>query len=254
MGSPVTEKGHDKGETQHQRRIPYTFAIAAHEVTIEQYFRYHPNSVPVDKGTPIQAPAFGVTWFNAAGYCNWLSRRENIPRDQWCYEYGPSNQVGAGMTIKPDALKLAGYRLPTEGEWEYACRAGTGTSRYYGESNRLLRHYAWYSVYSVDENPLQVGSLLPNSLGLFDMHGNAAEWTQNRGGLSKSRSNAVPSEDEIASDAIYNDTHFIYRSGGYLNPASDVRSAKRASAEAGERFRHLGFRVVRTIPATDSKK
>ena len=75
-----------------------------------------------------------------------------------------------GMRIKADALNLSGYRLPTEAEWEYACRAGVATSRYYGSSIDLLERYAQYN--KPQQSRLPCGSLLPNDLGLSDMLGN----------------------------------------------------------------------------------
>ena len=79
------------------------------------------------------------------------------------------------MTIPADVLRRTGYRLPTEAEWEYACRSGTITSRYYGVSTDLLAKYAWYQANSQD-HAWSGGSLLPNELGLFDMLGNVYEW------------------------------------------------------------------------------
>ena len=81
------------------------------------------------------------------------------------------------MRIKADALKLPGYRLPTEAEWEYACRAGAVTSRYYGLSVDLLGRYAWY-LKNAQQRAWPCGSLQPNDLGLFDMLGNVLEWCQ----------------------------------------------------------------------------
>ena len=86
------------------------------------------------------------------------------------------------MTIPADVLERKGYRLPTEAEWEYACRAGAITSRYYGDSIALLEKYEWYRANS-PENARPVGSLLPNDLGLFDMLGNVFELCHNKAGM-----------------------------------------------------------------------
>src|SRR5439155_12282800 len=119
-----------------------------------------------------------VTWYEATAYCNWLSEMEGLPRGQWCYEPNAEGQFSTGMTIAPLAERRTGYRLPTETEWEYACRAGTATSRCYGDAVALLARYAWYSN-TGEETWAPVGQLLPNAFGLFDMHGNVPEWCQN---------------------------------------------------------------------------
>ena len=82
------------------------------------------------------------------------------------------------MRLAPGYLKKRGYRLPTEAEWEYACRAGAVTRRYYGDADELLKEYAWYSKTTNDEGVRAGGLLKPNDLGLFDLYGNALEWTQ----------------------------------------------------------------------------
>ncbi len=95
------------------------------------------------------------------------------------------------MRIKADALKLKGYRIPTEAEWEYACRAGALTSRYYGNSKILLGHYAWYLDELRRSEPApRLRRTLPNDLGLFDTLGNVYEWCQDRYGSEPDRKEA----------------------------------------------------------------
>jgi formylglycine-generating enzyme required for sulfatase activity len=114
-----------------------------------------------------------MTWYEAAHYCDWLSEQDKIPRDQWCYD--PKHGVyGPGLEAKEQFWKLKGYRLPTQAEWEFACRAGTVTSRYYGVSDALLPYYARFDANS-DNHTWPCGALEPNDFGLFDMFGNVRE-------------------------------------------------------------------------------
>jgi len=85
------------------------------------------------------------------------------------------------MSLLPDYLQRTGYRLPSEAEWEFACRAGTTTAPYFGETETLLGEYGWYTKTSGDKWMLPVGTLRPNGAGLFDMQGNVMEWCQNTG-------------------------------------------------------------------------
>ena len=129
-------------------------------------------------------------WYSAAHYCNWLSEQEGLPKDQWCYLPNEAGAYAEGMSIPADVLERTGYRLPTEAEWEYACRAGAVTSRYYGHSIDLLDAYARYQANS-KEHAWACGSLFSNDLGLFDMLGNVCEWCQDEHDCFQTRKEGI---------------------------------------------------------------
>jgi formylglycine-generating enzyme required for sulfatase activity len=164
-------------EPLHPVRIPRSFAIAAKEVTVEQFLKFRWDHRYMAKYSPRpDGPIINVTWYEAAAYCNWLSEKEGVPKEEWCYVPNLAGQYGPEMRLAPGYLSKKGYRLPTEAEWEYACRAGTVTSRFYGHAEELLGDYAWYSKNTNNESVRAGGLLKPNDLGLFDLYGNALEW------------------------------------------------------------------------------
>jgi formylglycine-generating enzyme required for sulfatase activity len=178
----------------------------------------------------------GVAWYEAAAYCNWLSEQEGIPKAQWCYEANDKGQYAAGMRLAPNCLQRTGYRLPTEAEWEYCCRAGAVTRFSFGEAEELLGKYAWYGANS-DRNPHPVGVLMPNDLGLFDMHGNVAEWCLENDGDSA----YVDKENHMMLPGAC-----MYRGGSFIRGALNVRSANRLRGVAYRAY-DVGFRPARTL-------
>lgn len=243
MGSPLTEKDRGDYEPQHKRRIGRTFAVAAKPVTVEQYRQF-------DKGYELSAkyartgdlPVVGTSWYQAAAYCNWLSKEEGIDEEQWCYEI-----KGRVIKLRENYFSLAGYRLPTEAEMEYATRAGALTSRYYGETEELLAKYAWY-VKNSQEQTWPVGSLRPNDLGLFDVQGNVFTWCQESYKTYPTIKGEEAAEDIEDQLVISPTLGRVLRGGSFLGQASFARSALRNGGVPTSRIFNFGFRPARTLP------
>jgi hypothetical protein len=256
MGSPPTEPKRDVTvETPRHLVIPRRFAIAAKEVTVEQWKRFErtntqlgsPPSFVNQHSPDPDGPMIGFTWYIAANYCNWLSEQEGLPKDQWCYLPNEAGAYAEGMTIPADVLERTGYRLPTEAEWEYACRAGALTSRYYGHSIALLDAYARYAANS-NERAWMCGSLLPNDLGLFDMLGNECEWVQNSKHRVTQEKRGLSSDIINMSESIYERNPRLLCGGSLDDQPAKVRSAKRGWSPPGDPNDFYGFRPSRTYP------
>jgi eukaryotic-like serine/threonine-protein kinase len=247
MGSPPSDPDADTTEELHRRTIPHAFAIAAKEVTnrdFEKYAKENPGVVykPSPKFSPEpETPHVFVSWFEAASYCNWLSRKEGRPE---CYL--PSQKAGRDNVMRVDVRAVAegGYRLPAEAEWEYACRAGASTIRYFGSSTEVLGHHEWYLDNS-NRKAQRCGSKLPNDFGLFDMLGNVYEWCHDRSQTHPAESKTL---SVLWSDQIVADEDRVVRGGSVLQWAERLRSAARNWTAPREGMGDLGFRPARTIP------
>jgi formylglycine-generating enzyme required for sulfatase activity/tetratricopeptide (TPR) repeat protein len=234
-------------ELRHWRRIRRSFAIASKEVTVQQFLRFRPEHPVSRQHAPSDdCPVNAVTWYEAAAYCNWLSEQEGIPADQWCYEPNAEGKYDQGMKMAADYLQRTGYRLPTEAEWEYACRAGAATRYSFGASEELLPKYAWYLKNS-NNRSWPVGSLKPNDFGLFDMHGNAWEWCQDAfRPYGKAEDGKATEDPEDLADTISSNRRLL-RGGSLWHPAPVERSASRGE-DANPRNSVIGFRPARTMP------
>jgi formylglycine-generating enzyme required for sulfatase activity len=195
-----------------------------------------------------------VSWYEAARYCNWLSERAGIPRDQWCYP----ESIKSGMQLDGRAVERTGFRLPTEAEWEYLCRAGTESSRPFGQSEELLPRHAWTWLNSGGRSQ-PVARLLPNRFGLFDILGNMWEWCDD-GPITKKGFNyppyppgtlARPASDAVRATDVRDDATFrMARGGAYDYAPSMSRAARRYDMRVNYDHPYQGFRVVRTLPRT----
>ena len=219
MGSPGNDN--DPIEKQHRVRITKPFWLGMHLVTVGQFRKFVEES-KYDAGTSWQKAFHGqsedhpvelVSWNDAEAFCEWLGRKEGKK-----------------------------YRLPTEAEWEYACRAGTQTKWSFGDDENDLGDHAWFGSIS---NVLThaVGKKRPNAWGLSDMHGNAPVWCQDwydGGYYAKS-----PVDDPTGPAT---GTVRVTRGSGWSSQAWNCRSACRGCQGPGDRWMDLGFRVSQVPP------
>ncbi len=256
MGSPPTEpKRNVTLETPRRVVIPRRFAIAAKEVTVEQWLRFErthtglglPPSFVKQHSPGPDGPMIGFTWYIAAEYCNWLSEQEGLPQEQWCYLANEGGAYAEGMKIPADVLERTGYRLPTEAEWEFACRSGTVSSYYFGLSTELLDKYAWYQANS-KEHAWSCGSLLPNEFGLFDMLGNEFEWVQDRIDRSMPEKRGVFNDIINIYESVVTKNVRLLRGGSFNIQPSNVRAANRSWYCAVEPYRQLRLSPRQDLP------
>jgi len=232
IGSPTGEPGRNTEADRYNEdlrsvTVPYSFAISSTEVTRAQFWRISDGYWKSQPPPKPQDPVNSVHWHRAAEFCNRLSTLEGIAPSEFCYVKMDSDGR-ARWRQKPNALELTGYRLPTDDEWEIACRAGTSTIRPHGNATTWLQKYI--AAEKTNAWPVAVGSRKPNHFGLFDMLGNVSEWIHT-----------------AESDAAQEKGLRRLRSGSIWTPEESLRSAARSHFVSHETSAKIGFRVARTI-------
>jgi formylglycine-generating enzyme required for sulfatase activity len=255
LGSLPYEPNFMPYEAQHLVRIERTFAIGSTEVTAGQYALFL-GEHPEFRGEQIlthrvdhQDPAETIDAFQAAAFCRWLGERDGLRDDQQCFPPLPrileARREGR-LPLAPGYLKRTGYRLPTDAEWEFTCRAGSRVIRPWGRSVRMLPAYVWSGSNSGWRSH-RVGELKPNDLGLFDMLGNVWEWCLDDGASSRPNFGGRPNRDDAELSAISQRVLLIVRGGAYNHSGPMLRNGYQAGYVSTVRMRSVGFRVARTI-------
>jgi len=218
MGSPANEKDRSKriDESQHKVTLSKPFYIGKYEVTQAEWKKVMGKEPWKGERYTKENPR------HAATYISWED----------CHEF----------LKKLNVARTTSFALPTEAQWEYACRSATTTRFYYGEdeTSRLLKDYAWFgdNAYKAgDKYAHPVGQKKPNAWGLYDMHGNVWEWCQDWYGDYPSKTVINP-EGPTAGD------YRVIRGGSWYNSARFCRSADRYRIRPSDRLDGLGFRVV----------
>jgi formylglycine-generating enzyme required for sulfatase activity len=247
MGSPASEAERNDNELQHEVEIGRPFWMGIYEVTQAEYAKLMgpsraegaKNHNQINPGSRFHAkaggspdhPAENMFWRHAVEYCKRLSA---VPEEK-----------KAGRV----------YRLPTEAEWEYACRAGTSTPFYFGLSldSKLANFNGAFPYGTADRGPYlrqtsKVGSYKPNAWGLYDMHGNVQEWCgdyydPNYYKNSPKKDPKGPEKGVLSTD-YHNDFYRVVRGGSWLDEARACRSAYRFRAMPHDGYQIIGFRVV----------
>ena len=220
MGSPENEPGRSPREKQRKVKIARPFYMGAYEVTQQQYqtvMGKNPSAFSAEGGfrervkgvDTRQFPVDSTNWHNAQEFCRRLS---NLPKEK-------------------EAAR--NYRLPSEAQWEYACRAGTQTVWSFGHDPQMLKHYAVYGEREAGR-PHAVGSRRPNAWGLHDMHGNVWEWC---------------ADPYIKMETAENESQpsRVIRGGSWFSVIANTRSATRLGDPPGVGDPDTGFRVLLEI-------
>jgi formylglycine-generating enzyme required for sulfatase activity len=217
MGSPESEKGRQEEETQHEVTISKDYYLGVYEVTQAQYEKVMGKNPSHFQGAIVgnenaDLPVENVSWDDAVEFCKKLS---DLPEEK-----------KAGRV----------YRLPTEAQWENACRAGSKSAYLFDDEEGLLPEYGWFNRNSSNRTHT-VALLEPNAWGLYDMHGNVFEWCSDWYGEYPKGAVSDPTGPKVGSDRVC-------RGGSWDFEAANCRSAFRNWNYPSLRLDYYGLRVA----------
>ncbi len=267
IGSPEHEAGRDPDETQHQVTLTYGLWIGETEVTQQQWRELMDNSPAYFGFCGEDCPVERVSWYDAVAFANRLSRVAGLPE---CYELTACHGTPGGgcgvshgrcegthtcQTVRLKGVRCRGYRLPTEAEWEYAARAETTTPFWTGKYLTADQAnfdgnfpYQGNTMGKYRKSTVHARSFGANHWGLYEMHGNVWEWTEDSVEWSSWRRHLkTGASTEGAIDPVSSEgAARLIRGGGWISGAADCRSANREKRAPGYRSWNLGFRLVRS--------
>ena len=241
MGSPEHEAERGNDEVLHQVTVS-SFCMGKYAVTQKEWREVMGNSPSRFIGDNL--PVEQVRWYDAIEYCNKLSQRDGlIP----AYTIAVTQRFFSTITDVTWKYMANGYRLPTEAEWEYACRAGTTGP--FNTGSTITTDQANYDGEASYKNNVRgifrkstvaAGSFAPNGWGLYDMHGNVYEWCWDQYGYYYC--NGAQTDPDGPLDGTFR----VIRGGAWFTTARRIRSAFRNSAPHTDRYDAVGFRLVRS--------
>jgi formylglycine-generating enzyme required for sulfatase activity len=218
MGAPETEPGQEAGESPvHMVTITRPFFISACPITQGQFkwvMGHNPSHFSIKNGGSEDHPVETVSWHDARAFCDWLS------------------------ALDTELMEGQHYRVPTEAEWEYACRAGTQGAYSFGNDISALLSFGWYRD-NAGGVTQATGQLRPNPWGLYDMHGNVRQWCLDFY-KRKYYADSATADPKGPRSGRYR----VVRGGSWYNEAKFCRSAHRGRYLPDEKSRLIGFRVV----------
>jgi formylglycine-generating enzyme required for sulfatase activity len=230
MGSSK-DQDKDAGDDEtprHPVRITRPFYLGLTEVTQGQYRAVTGESPSQFRGSD-DLPVEHVSWLDAVRFCNGLSELERLP---------PFYRIKGDQVAVADPRGV-GYRLPTEAEWEYACRARNPARYSFGHDPAVLGEYAWFYKNSGSKTH-PVGQNRPNGFGLFDMHGNVWEWCWDEYRSDYYKGSPVDDPQGQSGASVR-----VIRGGSWSHDPQDARSANRFGNTPDSRSYYLGFRLAR---------